>query len=297
VQTLVRNVLLYAFCLAGMGIALLRIGRLGRRARVAVIFSVIVTALVFAHNQPWPYVFVMALPFIALWALEPFDALASRPLWLPGVWAVLAVAVAASFVANVRTLRIDNHAQLALVARAESLVGPGEVYFDGVGMLPDRREPSTLWLDRHAILQTLREGNRSEAWRIFATAPPKLILWSYRMDAILPVAAPLIRDSYVQVAPNIRMAGVRLRRGVPAAFDVPIAGRYALYNMNGRPVAGSVQLDGAAAAQPPLFLRKGPASVTLVSGPADALLVPEGSYAGRFSPRDDNPDLFAHVYD
>jgi hypothetical protein len=295
VQTLVRNVLLYAFCFAGMLIALLRITRLGSARRIALIFSVIVTALVFAHNQPWPYVFVMALPFMALWALEPFDALAARPLWLPAAKAVLAVAVAASFVGNVRYLRIDNHDQLALVARAESLVGPNEVYFDGVGMLPNRREPSALWLDRHAILQTLREGKRSEAWRIFVTAPPKLILWSYRMEAIEPVIAPLLRDSYVQVAPNIRMAGVRLRRGVPAAFKVPIAGKYALYDSSGRPVAGQLQVDGLAARRP-LLLGKGRVLVTLVSGP-EALLVPEGAYAGRFSPGNDNRDLFAHVYD
>jgi hypothetical protein len=296
VQTLVRNVLLYAFCFAGMGIALLRIARMGRGVRVALIFSVIITALVFAHNQPWPYVFVMALPFMALWALEPFDALAARPVWLPAAKAVLAVAVAASFVGNVRTLRIDNHAQLALVARAESLVGPDEVYFDGVGMLPDRREPSTLWLDRHAILQTLREGKGSEAWRIFASAPPKIILWSYRMDAIEPLVAPLIDRSYVQVAPNIRMAGVRLRLGQPTTFAVPIAGRYALYDSSGRPVAGALQIGGADV-QPPLLLGKGRVQVTLVSGPAEALLVPEGAYAGRFSPGNDNPDLFAHVYD
>jgi hypothetical protein len=296
VQTLVQNLLLYAFCFAGMLIALLRIARLERARRTALIFSVVITALVFAHSQPWPYVFVMALPFMALWALEPFDALAARPLWLPAAKAVLAVAVAASFVSNVRYLRIDNHDQLALVARAESLVGPDEVYFDGVGMLPDRREPSTLWLDRHAILQTVREGKRSEAWRIFETAPPKVILWSYRMDAILPVVAPLIRDSYVQVAPNIRMAGVRLRRGVPTTFDAPIAGKYALYDSSGWPVAGQLQVDGAGGGSP-VILRRGPISVMLRTGPPQALLVPEGSYAGRFSPGNDNRELFARVYD
>jgi Dolichyl-phosphate-mannose-protein mannosyltransferase len=285
VQTLVRNALLYLFCFAGMVMALLRIRRAGGAERVALIFSAIVTALVFAHNQPWPYVFIMALPFMALWALRPFDALAAHPLYLRTAWAVLAVAVAASFVKNVTYLRIDNRDQLALVDRAEALVRPGESYFDGVGMLPNRREPSTLWLDRHAILLTLAEGRQSDAWRIFATSPPKLIIWTYRMDNILPVVLPLIRDSYVKVAPNVRMAGVELKLGQPVTFDVPVAGTYALYDLSGKPLRGR-----------PLELHRRKVSVTLRHGPAEALLLPEGSYAGRFSSGADNKDLFAGVY-
>jgi len=108
VQTLVRNALLYLFCFAGMVLALLRLTRLGGAERVALIFSAIVTALVFVHNQPWPYVFIMALPFMALWALRPFDALAGKPLYLRAAWAVLAIAVATSFVKNVTYLQIGR---------------------------------------------------------------------------------------------------------------------------------------------------------------------------------------------
>lgn len=296
VQTLVRNALLYQFCFAGMVLALTRFRRLGERERVALIFSVIVAALVFAHNQPWPYVFVMALPFLALWALEPFDVLAAKPLYRSAAWAVLGIAVAASFAANVRYLRLDNHAQLALVERAQKLVGPHDVYFDGVGMLPDRAEPSTLWLDRHAILQTLREGKGSEAYRIFASSPPKVILWSYRMDAIVPVVGPLIRDSYVRVAPNIRLAGAGLRIGEAVAFEPPVAGRYAVYDLSGRPARAQVEVDGVAAALP-LVLERGRVTITLRSGPGEALLVPEGDYAGRFSLAPDDRNLFSGVYD
>ncbi len=296
VQTLSRNSLLYAFCLGGMVLSLLRITELDGRKRIALIFSVVITAFVFAHDQPWPYVFIMAIPFMALWALEPLDALAGKRVYVAAAWAVLGIAVLTSFARNFQALKIDNHAQLALVDRAEKLVGPGEVYFDGVGMLPNRAEPSTLWLDRHAILATLGEGKNSEAYRIFANSPPKLILWSYRMDAIIPLVAPLIRDSYVPVAPNIRMAGVRLRPGVQTNFVVPIAGRFALYDLSGRPVRAELEVGDAAATQP-LVLRRGRVSVTLRHGPSEALLVPQGSYAGRFEPGADIKDLFAGIYD
>jgi hypothetical protein len=296
-QTLIRNALLYAFCFAGMIIALLRIIRLEPARRIALIFSIVVTALVFAHNQPWPYVFVMALPFMALWALCPFDALAGRPrLYTNVALAVLAIAIAVSFVKNAFYLRLDNQAQLAVVERAEKLLGPGDVYFDAIGMLPNRREPSTLWLDRHSILETLREGKESEAYRIFARSPPKLIIWSYRMDAIAPLVGPLIRRSYVQVAPNIRIAGVQLRRGASGAvFEVPVAGKYALYDLAGSPVGGQLEVYGVVTGQP-LDLRRGKVTVRLRSGSMEALLLPVGSYAGLFAAGRDDRALFEGVY-
>jgi len=210
--------------------------------------------------------------------------------------AILAVGIAGSLVRNIECLGIDNSAQLALVGRAESLVRPSELYFDGVGMLPDRAEPSTLWLDRHAVLLTLSEGTRSDAWHLFAERPPKLVIWSYRMEAIMPVVGPLIRQSYVQVAPNIRVAGVRLRAGQPTRFNVPVAGDYALYDESGRPLHGELEIDGSLV-RTPVRLPSAPVTLTLRGGASVALLLPRGAYLGKFAGGRDNPALFAGVYD
>ena len=107
-------------------------------------------------------------------------------------------------------------------------------------MVPNRAEPSTLWLDGNYILRTLREGQNSKADRIFADSPPKIILWSYRMDAIEPVVAPLsCGNSYVQVAPNPQACRPPPQSGqVGRSFDVPIAGAYRLYSETGEPVQG-----------------------------------------------------------
>jgi hypothetical protein len=296
VQTLARNALLYAFCFGGMILALLRILRLSGRARIALIFTLVITALVFAHDQPWPYVFVMALPFVALWALEPVDALRARPDLVPAVLVVLGLVIAGSYAKNVTYLQHDNRQQLEVVDRAESLLGLNDVYFDGIGMLPNRSEPSTLWLDRHSILRSKREGRNSEVYRIFANAPPRLILWSYRMEGIEPVVGSLLRNSYVQVAPNIRIAGRRLRAGQPTIFDVPVAGRYALYSADGRPLAGSL-VAGSLVTSGSLSLVPGRVNVTLSGGADEALLVQQGSYAGRFKAGADNRQLFSGVYD
>lgn len=302
VQTLTINLLLYLLCVFGMAIAAARSWRVQSPHRIALIFTWLVAGLVFAHNQPWPYVFVMALPFMALWATDVFDVLADRRPYLLAAWAILGVAVAASFLRNVQAWRIDNRAQLALVARAETLLGPNDVYFDGVGMLPDRPEPSTLWLDRHAILLTLSEGRQSDAYRIFSRQPPKMILWSYRMDGIEPVVGPLIRNSYVRVAPNIRLAGARLVPGPPVRFNAPIAGTYGLYDGSGNPVDGVVSVNGVPQ-RIPVQLPKGPAVLAL-NGPvpeiwtrSERLLLPLGAYRGRIGDGPDDPSLFEHVYD
>lgn len=296
VQTLARNYVLYVFCFAGMALSLIQIMKLDERRRIALIFSVVITVLVFAHDQPWPYVFIMALPFMSLWSLTMLDGLAARARYLRLAWIALVTAMAISFVANILYFRFDNTAQLELVARAESLLAPDERYFDGIGMLPNRMEPTTLWLDKHYVLATLRESGRSEAYNVLSKSRPKLILWSYRMDYIYPVVAPLILNSYVRVAPNLRIAGFRLQPGERKIFDVPIAGTYALYSADGTPLRGRVEIDGTVL-DPPFHLAIGPKTVTLRNGAGEALLLPAGSYAGHFKAGGDNDLLFDGVYD
>ncbi|HEY6815678.1 MAG TPA: hypothetical protein VI168_09080, partial [Croceibacterium sp.] len=286
VQTLVLNPILYAFCFGGMLLALLRIRALDQSRRIALVFTIVVTTFVFLHNQPWPYVFLMAQPFVALWVLGPIDRVSHSP---RQVWLALAVlALASSFARNIECLRFGNAAQLAVVERAEAMTAPGEVYFDGIGMVPNRPEPSDLWLDVHFVLATLAERENSEAYRILTEDPPKIVIWSYRMEAIKSVVGPLIEDSYVRVAPNLRLAGQRLSRGKATMFDVPVGGVYRLYDAAGNAVQGRLELDGAPGASQ-VILAPGQATVLLQSGPAEALLVPEGRYTGVFSPGDDNP--------
>lgn len=294
-QTLIRNSLLYLLCLAGLLLALSRLRTIEGRQRIALIFTAVVTLCVFAHNQPWPYVFIMALPFLALWAPLPFDRVADPRAFHLGCIA-LVLGVATSFVRNAQFLAIDNSRQLEIVARAEALVKPDQTYFDGVGMLPNRREPSTLWLDRKAVSATLAEGERSEAYRIFAETPPKIIIWSTRMQDICQVVAPLLETRYVQVAPNIRLAGRKLRAGRPAIFDVPIAGRYALYDRTGAALAGQIKVDGTLLTAP-VSLPVGRTTVSLRTGSEMALLLPEGRYAGLFASGPDHAGLFDKVYD
>src|SRR5690606_1743874 len=97
-QTLLRNPAFYVFCLAGILCGLRDIANLAGGRRVALIFTIVITTLVFLHDQPWPYVFIMALPFLALWSLERLDRLADGkpPARLAVI--VLGLSIGASFV-------------------------------------------------------------------------------------------------------------------------------------------------------------------------------------------------------
>lgn len=295
-QTLIENMLLYPLCLAGIVLSLFKIRSLSGPKRIVLIFTTIITALVFAHDQPWPYVFIMALPFMALWIFVPLDAVSRRQDYSGALYALLAVGVVASFVRNTTYWQIDNAAQLELASRADALLEPTELYFDGIGILPNHFEPSTLWLDRYYVLKTLAEGESSEAYQVISKQTPAMIIWSYRMDAIHPVVAPIVDDSYVQVAPNIRLIGRKLAIGQSVTFRVPRPGRYRLYSLSGQAITGTLKIDGQETGLP-LDLNEGSKIITLQQGPAEAFLLPEGVYDNKLFTGEDRRDLFERVYD
>lgn len=297
-QTLLDNTFLYLLCFSGMVIALKRWKVSNEKTRIALIFSFVITTLVFTHNQPWPYVFIMALPFISLWSLAPLDYLFVHnrmPFLKLFFLTVTTLTILSSYFINISYLKIDNVQQLELVSRAEALLKPGEKYFDGIGMLPNRLEPTTLWLDAIYVLKTIREGKKSEAWQVFTQSPPKMIIWTNRMTGIHPFIAKAIDNSYVKVAPNIRLAGRLLHIGQQEEFKVPLAGRYQLYSETGAAVSAHVKVEGITIT-PPITLSADRKMITLLDGPEKALLLPEGTYDGRFKDGDDVNDLFDNIY-
>ncbi|MBE5073421.1 hypothetical protein IM511_03765 [Erythrobacteraceae bacterium E2-1 Yellow Sea] len=296
-DTLTKNVILYMSCIVGMCIAVVRIRQLDNRSRIALIFSVLICAFVYSHNQPWPYVFVMALPFLVLWIPTLIEAASGKARNLELLTLILGVAVALSFVRNVQYLmQFGNAEQFSIVRNAERLTAPNEIYFDGVGILPNRDEPTALWLDRLMVQRSLAEGEASELYEIFQRVPPRTLIWSYRMALVEPVIRHQLNSSYVKVAANIRVPGRYLEKGSPTVFDVPISGRYALYSSGGQALRGCIVYDGKVI-EPPLFLPKGNAKIELTDGPDNALLVQEGQYQGIFDALAPDYGLFDKVYD
>lgn len=277
-DTLLKNVLLYAICAAGMGLALARIFSLDSTTRIALVFSVVITGFVYTHNQPWPYVFVMALPFIALWAPKLLQTLSANPRYTNIVCIILAVALGSSFLRNGLYLtQYTNGDQLKVTRMAETVTGQDARYFDGVGMLPNRSEPSPLWLDKPLIERSLDQGVKSELFEIFTKSPPNTVIWSYRLDQVETVIQDQLDASYVKVAPNIRLSGRRLENGASSMFTVPLPGKYALYSDDGQPLAGPVLIEGKPATLP-IALSTGPVTIEFGGRAGTALFLPQGRY-------------------
>lgn len=295
VQTLTRNAILYLACFAGMALAFSRFRALASGERIALIHALVMTVLVFTHNQPWPYIFLMALPFIALWATYWLDEVPGSFREMSKYWVLLGLGILLSFGMNILYFRFDNDRQMDLIARAERVLSPRETYFDGTGMLPNRKESPYVWLDRGTILATLDQGQQSRTYQGLSAKPPNAILWNYRLSAVEPLIGTFVRHSYVNIGANLLVPGRRLRPGQSSRFTVVQPGLYGLYSAVGRPVQEKVAVNGKLM-NAPVRLPTGTVRVELGGRGAPAFLLPLRRYEGLISAHPNEP-LFEGVYD
>ena len=259
-QTLTRNLLPYGLCAAGWllaGWAVVR-RRESAAATAAWITTGLVTLLVFTHSQPWPYVFVMALPFLTPWAVRLL-ALPPRPRERTAVAALLLALLALSFGRNLRLLELDDSRQVDVMLRAEALLNPDDVYADGTGMIPTRQQAGRAWwdaLETTRLVVRAREGDRSDLEALLAEQP-KLWISSYRLGAAREAVEPLLARSYVPVSPNLLLSGAVLPSPAPVEFRARWSGEYELrradgsaagleWLLDGQPVRGKVRLEPGA---------------------------------------------------
>jgi len=303
-QTLVRNVVPYGVCGAGLGWALLRWRQVAAAVRLTSVTTLLVVALTFLHDQTWPYVFVWPQAFLALWVAPLGERIGLRAAEA-GRQAIAALLVLFAFSVprNVAYFRHDNAAQLAAIAGAERLLAPEDRYFDGIGMLVKRRIAGPYpdwWWDKPALARLRvahRRGDDRVARQILADQP-KLWILNYRFETVQKMVEAMTRGGFVRVDPILLLAGVEL----PAAagettFLCRWEGDYALFDETGRRVAEAVAVDGATATAAPRvglglhrISREGPVARRFLL-PADALLSGPIPVSGTV------PALFGEIYD
>lgn len=206
-QTIFRNAPLYLLCIFGLALELVRLRQADSSMRVHVIFTTIITVLVFTHNQPWPYVFCMALPFLAPYSITALNWIATRMSAKSIILIIFILFTAASFQRNITYLGRSNFDQLALLREAESILPPGGTYFDGTGMLPARRMEPYIWLDAMGVEKTLQEGLSGPFAQSFLNAQPDLVILTYRTDALLPILGQVLADHYERVSIDLMLKG------------------------------------------------------------------------------------------
>lgn len=297
VQTLALNPLAWGLGACGLVVALARWRRLGEPERLAAVVGLVVAVAVFTNSQPWPYVFVMTIPFLAVWSPLPVG-------WAPAprrgaVLLVLLAILAASFVRNAAYLGRDNAEQRRVMARAERLLAPGERYSDGVGMLPTRPWAGELWNWDSIVLAGIRRGaaagDHSPIEAILADQP-KLWIDTYRLRALAPILAPRLAGSYLPVDPNILLAGTELPPGRAVVFRNRWEGEYRLYDGDGRAVDEPFRVAGEEVRG---AVRLGLGAHRVESpGAGRRFLLPAGlRLDGPIPPEAPPVNLFAGVYD
>ncbi len=149
VQAVARNWVLLA--LAGFGLWRLTVRQASLRWLPAVAGAV---AFLAVHPAPFPFFFLMAVPFFvvpAAWgAAELLDGARNGGVGAAATALLLTVLVTPAVARNQANLAVGNEFQLAVVRRAEQFLAGGVPgYFDGVGMVPSRLQSRPLWLDHN----------------------------------------------------------------------------------------------------------------------------------------------------
>lgn len=250
-STLLRNPAALIACGVGLVLAASHWRRLDRKWKAAAIATMLVTTAVFLHPQPWPYVFVMALPALALWAPLSLDVFPAnrRTFWT----LVLVALLSWSFARNIDYLRENKAQQFEVVASAESLLAPQDRYFDGLGMVPNRRVAGRNWWWHRPTRVDLRErweaGDTTDIDEILADRPKVWIL-NYRIRDLEPLLSPIWERSTVQVSPYLRLSGLQLDPDFDNEFHNYWPGRYRLFDRAGGSVGSSLTVDGEPCPQP-----------------------------------------------
>jgi hypothetical protein len=129
----------------------------GERRRDVLLVLAAITAYLpamWVYPQPWPYFLATAAPGLALaWGL--LAGAVHRQLRIGGTAPLWAGAVAVLVVAGLlrpadrvrRNLEMDNGYQVAVMDRLGEVLGPGDTYFDGVGIAPNLPRTTDDWLD------------------------------------------------------------------------------------------------------------------------------------------------------
>lgn len=299
-QTLGRNPVSYALAAVGLALVLARIRSAPPRLRLAAVMASIVTLLVFLHEQPWPYVFVMALPFLSVFAPSALSWLETRA---PdrGPWVRLAACVLLMWQLprNFAYLAHDNGIQNEVVEYAESLLGPDDRYFDGIGMVPTRHlTPLISWeaLVLEGVRAELARGD-DRSIRHILDSRPKLWILNYRVHGLRAYLPRLLDPSYVRVHPDVLLTGAFFRDARPVTFVNRWPGRYGLFRSDGSPSGEAWRLDGRETAADG-FVPVGSHEVVVALADGPRYLLPVGTTLVMplpvVSPVD---DLFHGVYD
>ncbi len=231
-QMISRNYIFCAISLFGLGYEVRRWTRNDPRRRFFFVFTITMLVLAALHRAPWPYTFVMVVPFLAVYAAlaghVAVEAISKyRYLVYPALLLVLLVIFGQSFLRSEEHLRIPLAIQLRTVAAAEAILGPEDTYYDAIRIIAARRPASRVILQKVALNQ-LRNAWGRLGWSFIEgirASKCKLMIYNYRLESLPASFKVFMVDHYVLIGANIFVSGAEVT-GPKEVIDLVWPGRY-----------------------------------------------------------------------
>jgi len=278
-HTFSRNIPFYCLSFAGLGYSLGRWGSNRWEQNVLCCFSLTVLGLIAVHREPWPYVFVMIIPFLGCYAGLISDhitealRISPRVLIVPAAVLLLTVGVQ-SVLRNYDYAGVQCFPQLAAVRAAEAVLGPQDSYFDGIRMIGTRK---------HCIPITLQQADLMNLIHSWETGGPafldslrasecKVIIYNYRLAYLPKAFHQFLRDHYVLMDTSVFVSGYRIITS-PTEIDLIWPGEYGTLT-DGE--CKNIIIDGRAvdAKKGGIYLAKGKHRVTFEREESFLFLIP-----------------------
>jgi hypothetical protein len=229
--TLETNPLFWASAAAALGVAWIRRRTSGndRRALVLLVYGGVLGILGALHKQPWPYFFVILIPTAWVLGTVFFDAALEWRLATTRPALLLYVALAVAFPLLLRipkVIRRDNGFQRQAVTLAEAILQPGDTYLAGVELVPTHRQAAKefAWLDKNRK-QMLSTINLDRLIGDLDRSPPKLLVWSVRLEKLPEKLDAWLRSTFTPFSSNVWLYAPTLDSG-EADLTLHFAGSY-----------------------------------------------------------------------
>lgn len=309
VRSFYRNPISYLIAALAIICGFIKWRSISQPIRCVLVALTIMLLLIYHHNQPWPYVFVMFMPLLGLMAVYPFyqrfilttesSASSENGTYIPFVLAVLTLMLSAGFFRNVEYLQNDNMHQKELISIAEKQLLPNETYLDGAGMLVSRdRTAPHIGLDAMTsarVKADLDKGETKYLDQLWAENP-KIILLNYRTLNLLDLMRGQVDQLYVALHPNIMVAGKCSESGDPIQYSNAWAGEYQIYTAGGVLHQDAPIVNEVPVAQK-FRLQRGAFSIATTENKPFCIFPADLDWSDLHYPPQRPVRLFAHMYE
>jgi len=201
----------------------------------------------FVNPNPYPYNLLHFVPYAFLLAFrygsllwEQLKLLPQRAVFAPVVVSAIAFTHLAPFgVVTHRHWSMTNYHQEQLMNLTEDLTDPAkDCYFDGIGMVPTRKECDQRAFIHGQGLESLYIGSGPRMRDLLAAHPPSVVILSYRTGYLPDEDKDFIDQRYVPIADDFMVLGSILPSG-GGTFEIYHAGRYRISSAEGSNIIGT----------------------------------------------------------